>query len=66
MKKVFTIIFVIVVISGLSASYIFVGVGGGHNTPPPERPTFQGPEGEPFVEGPTSLPGEENLDTLVE
>jgi|GEM_PF-2308060 len=60
-KYALKFIFVVIVITGLLASYIFTGV----STPQPEAsPTpvqegfnFTGPGADPAVSGPTSAPG---------
>ncbi len=58
MKKLLKIVFVVVVILGLMASYIFLGapVPNQQQASTEETVSFEGPDGAPFVSGPDSLP----------
>ncbi|PIT93360.1 MAG: hypothetical protein COU06_00090 [Candidatus Harrisonbacteria bacterium CG10_big_fil_rev_8_21_14_0_10_38_8] len=64
-KEVVKIIFVVVVIIGMMASYVMIGL----QSPSPiqsSQEEFTGPVGEPTFNGPTYLPSEEIIDTLSE
>lgn len=51
MKKIFTIILVIIVALGMAAGYLFSGL-----EVQPQQPNFTGPTGAPEVNAPTSTP----------